>query len=208
MPTLRCKIPCGSESLRDHRTRPVFVNSTRIRFSRQGSEHFKEGMEKRLDPWKRPYYWYGTYVQDTTGQTDVDSVALAQAFDGQDLGLLCMLDDNEHAGLESFEATEVETLDDGTKVYSGPWKECRPDDPRHFVIVEPPEEKTLVYWATPKVEEILEKCEWPRVYRERNAIQELSFKGMIDHGGLDINYGRKTVVGPDRRRYGALHPLW
>ena len=95
-------------------------------------------------------------------------------------------------------ATEVATLDDGTKVYSGPWKACRHDDPRHFVIVEPTEGKTLVYWGTPKVEEALEKSTWPRVYRERNAIQELSFKGMIDHGGLDINHGRKTILGPDR----------
>jgi len=36
------------------------------------------------------------------------------------------------------------------------------------------------------------------VSRERNAIQELSFKGMIDHGGLDINHGRQTILGPDR----------
>ena len=43
----------------------------------------------------------------------------------QDLGLLCMLDDNEHQGLESFEATEVDTLEDGTKVYSGPWKDAQ-----------------------------------------------------------------------------------
>ncbi len=46
----------------------------------------------------------------------VNSVALAEAFDEQGLGLLCMLDDNEHAGLESFEATSVETLEDGTRV--------------------------------------------------------------------------------------------
>ncbi len=147
---------------------------------------------------------YCEQVAQATGSTvfvidrAANSVALAQAFDDQDLGLLCMLDDNEHAGLGSFEATEVETLEDGTKVYSGPWKACRQDDPRHFVIVEPPEDKTLVYWATPKVEETLEKSEWPRVYRERNAIQELSFKSMIDHGGLDINHGRKTILGPDR----------
>ena len=128
----------------------------------------------------------------------VNAVALARAFRDHDLGLLCMLDDNEHAGLGSFEATEVDTLDDGTKVYSGPWKECHQDDPRHFVLVEPPEGKPLVYWGTPKVEEALEKSEWPRVYRERNAIQELSFKSMIDHGGLDINHGRKTIMGPDR----------
>ncbi len=85
----------------------------------------------------------------------VNSVALAQMFDDQDLGLLCMLDDNEHKGLGSFETTLVETLEDGTRVYSGAWKECRQDDPRHFVIVEPTADKTLVYWGTPKVEEAL-----------------------------------------------------
>jgi hypothetical protein len=36
------------------------------------------------------------------------------------------------------------------------------------------------------------------VYRERNEMQEHSFKSMIDHGALDINYGRKTIIGPDR----------
>jgi hypothetical protein len=128
----------------------------------------------------------------------VNAVALAGAFDEQGLGVLCMLDDNEHAGLESFEATAVDLLEDGTRVYSGPWKASRPNDPRHFVIVVPAEGKTLVYWGTPKVEDAVKASEWPRVYRERNAIQEHSFKGMIDHGGLDINYGRKTIRGPDR----------
>ena len=66
------------------------------------------------------------------------------------------------------------------------------------MIVDPPEDKLLVYWGTPQLKDALEAREWPRVYRERNAIQELSFKGMIDHGGLDINYGRKTILGPDR----------
>jgi hypothetical protein len=46
----------------------------------------------------------------------VNAVALANAFDAQDLGLLCMLDDNEHTGLGSCESTLVETLDDGTRV--------------------------------------------------------------------------------------------
>ena len=46
----------------------------------------------------------------------VNAVALAGAFDEQGLGLLCMLDDNEHAGLASFEATEVALLADGTRV--------------------------------------------------------------------------------------------
>ena len=103
-----------------------------------------------------------------------------------------------HKGLGSFEATLVDTLEDGTKVYSGPWKACRKEDPRHFVMVEPAANKTLMYWGTPKVKEALEVSQWPRVYRERNTIQELSFKSMIDHGGLDINHGRKTILGLDR----------
>jgi len=127
-----------------------------------------------------------------------NSVALAREFDKQGLGLLCMLDDNEYKGVESFEATELETLEDGTKVYSGPWKELRQDDPRHFVIVEPVEGKSLVYWATPKVGEILEASKWPGVYRDRNEIQEHCFKDMNAHGALNINYGRKTLMGPDR----------
>jgi len=128
----------------------------------------------------------------------VNAVALAQAFHDQDLGLLCMLDDNEHAGLESFETTLVDTLEDGTRVYRGAWQEDRAGDPRHFVIAEPTAAKPLVYWGTPKVKEAFEVTEWPRVYRERNEIQELGFKRMIDHGGLDINHGRKTIMGPDR----------
>jgi len=46
----------------------------------------------------------------------VNAMALAGAFDAQGLGLLCMLDDHEHAGVESFEATVVDTLEEGTKV--------------------------------------------------------------------------------------------
>jgi len=128
----------------------------------------------------------------------VNSVALAEAFEAQGLGLLCMLDDNEHAGVGSFDATHVETQEDGTRVYSGPWKEVRTDDPRHFVIVEAAQGKTLVYWGTPQVQNALEVKEWPRVYRERNDIQEHRFKDMSDHGALNINYGRKKIGGVDR----------
>ena len=46
----------------------------------------------------------------------VNAVARARAFDEQGLGLLCMLDDNEHQGVESFAATQVDTLEDGTPV--------------------------------------------------------------------------------------------
>ena len=45
-----------------------------------------------------------------------NAVALAQAFADQDLGVLCMLDDNEHTGLGSFEPTLVDTLAEGTRV--------------------------------------------------------------------------------------------
>jgi hypothetical protein len=137
----------------------------------------------------------------------VNSVAMACAFDDQGLGLLSMLDDNEHQGLESFAAMLVDTLADGTKVYSGPWHVPRPDDPRHFVLVEPVQGKTLVYWGTPKVQDALAVTEWPRVYRERNDIQENGFKRMIDHGALNINYGRKTIVGPDRHQQRATEQL-
>ena len=137
----------------------------------------------------------------------VNAVALAGAFDAQGLGLLCMLDDNEYDGRESFEATEVDSLADGTKVYSGQWKVPRPDDPRHFVIVEPVEGKTLVYWGTPQIKATLETTQWPRVYRARNEIQEHSFKRMIDHGALKTNYGRKKIVGPDRHQQRACDKL-
>jgi flagellar biosynthesis GTPase FlhF len=138
----------------------------------------------------------------------VNAQALAQAFEQSGLGLLCMLDDNEHHGLESFEATEVETLDDGTRLYQGPWKPVRKGDGRHFVIVEPRDGKTLVYWGTPKVESGLEARQWPEVYRARTELQENAFKRMIEHGALDINAGRKTMVGPDRHQQRAEAKVW
>jgi hypothetical protein len=131
----------------------------------------------------------------------VNSLPMARAFAEQNWGLLCMLDDNEHQGLESFEATWEGTLDEGSQVYSGQWKRPKEaDDPRHFVIVEPPDGKTLVYWGTPALKTALDVLEWPRVYRNRTEIQENSFKRMIHHGALDINYGRKKIVGPDRHQ--------
>jgi hypothetical protein len=141
----------------------------------------------------------------------VNAVALAGAFDAQGLGLLCMLDDNEHAGLASFEATEVALLADGTRVYSGSWKASRPDDPRPFVIVVPAAGKTLVYWGTPKVEDALEASEWPRVYRERNEIQEHRFKSMIDHGGsISTMVAKRSSLptGIISARQSNSHSLW
>ena len=57
-----------------------------------------------------------------------------------------------------------------------------------------------MYWGTPQGQETLETTEWPRVYRERNELQELSFKRMHDHGALKTNYGRTTILGPDRHQ--------
>lgn len=65
---------------------------------------------------------YCQKVVDATGimlvviDRAVNSLALACAFTQQGWGLLCMLDDNEHAGLASFDATLVDTHADGTRV--------------------------------------------------------------------------------------------
>lgn len=137
----------------------------------------------------------------------VNAVAMAQAFTHQGWGLLCMLDDDEHQGLSSFAARPLGRLDDGGRVWCGTWQVPRPDDPRHFVLVESATGKALVYWGTPRLRDTLAPREWPRVYRERNEIQENSFKRMIDHGALNINYGRKTIVGPDRHQQRARAKL-
>jgi hypothetical protein len=49
----------------------------------------------------------------------------------------------------------------------------------------------------------LEAGQWPAVYRARTELQENAFKRMIEHGALDINVGRKTILGPDRHQQRA-----
>jgi hypothetical protein len=51
----------------------------------------------------------------------VNSMAMARAFEAQGWGLLCMLVDNEHQGLESFEATQVGESVEGSALYCGRW---------------------------------------------------------------------------------------
>ena len=46
----------------------------------------------------------------------VNAVAMARAFDHPGGGVLCMLDDNEHEGLDSLAALLVDTLEDGPPV--------------------------------------------------------------------------------------------
>lgn len=130
----------------------------------------------------------------------VNSVTLAVEFAARQLGLLSMLDDNEYQGLASFETRWIETVEDGTKLYSGTWKVARPDDPRRFVITVPVAGKALVYWATEPLAAALAMSQWPAVYRARNDLQENRFKQMIDHGALNTNYGRKKLLGPDRHQ--------
>src|SRR5262249_56160625 len=74
------------------------------------------------------------------------------------------------------------------------------EDRRDVGIVGAGGGKALIYWGTAKVTDVLEVAAWPQVYRERNEIQEHSFKRMIDHGALNTNYGRKKLVGPDRHQ--------
>jgi hypothetical protein len=45
------------------------------------------------------------------------------------------------------------------------------------------------------------------VYRAHNEVQEHSFKRMIDHGALNINYGRKRIVAADRHQQRAREKL-
>jgi hypothetical protein len=53
------------------------------------------------------------------------------------------------------------------------------------------------------VKAALEAGEWPEAYRARTELQENAFKRMIEHGALDINVGRKTILGPDRHQQRA-----
>jgi hypothetical protein len=68
------------------------------------------------------------------------------------------------------------------------------------VVVVSADGGVLVYWGTPKVRQCLAPNAWPEVYRKRSELQENSFKRMIDHGALKINYGRKKIWGPDRHQ--------
>ena len=157
-----------------------------------------------------------SYCQDVAEQTGsslfvidraANSVALANEFDTQKLGLLSMLNDNEYQGIESFKTQLIETFDDGSKHYSGTWSEPRENDSRRFVITEPSDGKTLVYWGTKLFVDRLEMKKWPSTYRARNDLQENKFKSMVSHGALNTNYGRKKVVGVDRHQERKLTSL-
>jgi hypothetical protein len=153
---------------------------------------------------------YCLEIMETTGievfviDREANSVELARSFEENGMGLLSMLDGNEYADLSSWTATRIGALADGSVVYEGKW--AKPDDPRHFVLVQTGD-RLLPYWGTSKVKECLCPLEWPDVYRERTEIQEHRFKEMKAHGALDVNYGTKKVIGPDRHRQRACRDL-
>lgn len=130
---------------------------------------------------------------------EANSVELAREFEAEGIGVLSMLDKNQYDGLLSWTVTEAGVLDDGSIVYTAQWAEHRSDDPRHFVLVTTPD-RVLAYWATSRVKEVLNPLQWPDVYRQRTEVQEYRFKEMKAHGALDVNYGTKTIIGPDRHQ--------
>ena len=140
---------------------------------------------------------------------EINSVQMAREFETRGWGLISMLDKNEYDGFVSF---DIEELKGGKtqeeRIYQAFWKDeaKRKEDPRHFVLVEQ-EEKILAYWGTSHVVEVLEKQEWPQVYRQRNELQENAFKRMIAHGALNTNYGFKKIWGPDRHQQRARKRL-
>jgi hypothetical protein len=137
---------------------------------------------------------------------EVNSVEMARQFEGRGWGLVSMLDKNEYQDVSNWETTPIGTLADGSVVYTGQWKEPREDDPRQFVLVETPE-RVLAYWGTSKVCEHFAPLQWPQLYRQRSELQENSFRRMIAHGALNVNYGTKAIVGPDRHQQRAKEKL-
>ena len=133
---------------------------------------------------------------------EANSLELARAFDEAGLGLLCMLSSNQYEGLGSFD-TELLAYDEETNIsiYRGDWKskKKKESDSREFVLMES-EQKELAYWGNAKVKEHFEYEDWPWLYRERTELQENSFKRMKAHGSLDVNYGTKVIMGPDRHQ--------
>jgi hypothetical protein len=137
---------------------------------------------------------------------EVNSVEMARQFEDRGWGLVSMLDKNEYEDLSSWQTTRLGILADGSEVYRGQWKEPREADPREFVLVETTQ-RVLVYWGTSKVREHFAPLEWPQLYRQRSELQENSFRRMIAHGALNVNYGTKTIMGPDRHQQRAKDKL-
>jgi len=136
---------------------------------------------------------------------EVNSEALAYAFEVRGWGLLCMLDNNQYNDLSDWDAKFIGKLEDGSKVYCGPWKNPG-EDSRIFVIVEK-EGRLLPYWGTTHMEKVAKPIDWPQIYSRRTEVQENSFKRMKDHGALDVNFGTKTIEAEDRHHRNKLKKI-
>ena len=150
---------------------------------------------------------YCGYIVSTIGTSlfvidrEVNSEALAAEFESRQWGLLSMLDRNQYKGLSDWEVTYVGKVEEFGNVYKGQWSDekRRLKDPRHFVIVENGG-KLLPYWGTSPVEARFDPLDWPKIHADRTEIQENAFKRGKSHGALEVNYGTKKIIGPDRHR--------
>ncbi len=82
-------------------------------------------------------------------------------------------------------------------LYKATWKKERENDPRKFILAKQ-EDHLIVYWVTPGLFNRLTGEQSVNTYCNRTEIQENSIKDMKLHGALDVNFGRKTISGPDR----------
>ena len=130
---------------------------------------------------------------------EVNSLQIAQAFESLDWGLLCMLDKNEYDDFESFLYELI--VDEEYPIYRAKWKskEKQEKDPRHFVLMKK-DGKVLAYWGTSRFKEKIKEQDWPKLYSNRNEVQENGFKRMIANCALNTNYGIKKIEGPDRHQ--------
>jgi len=69
------------------------------------------------------------------------------------------------------------------------------------------EGKILPFWGTEKFREMVDVLQWPGIYSRRTEVQENSFRHMIHHGALNVNFGIKKIIGPDRHQQRALEGL-
>jgi len=136
---------------------------------------------------------------------EINSLSVACAFQSNSLGLISMLDKNEYNDLSDWDTQIIGELEDGSRVHSGPWKD-RKNDIRHFVIVEK-SDRLLPYWGTPIAKELLDPLQWPKAYSQRTEIQENNFRRMIDHGALNVNFGIKKIMVPDRHQERKVEKL-
>jgi len=138
---------------------------------------------------------------------EVNSVGMASEFTKRGWGLLSMLDRNEYKGLSDWDSELIGQFEGGVEVYQGRFADDRKkDDPRIFSLVVS-EGKILPFWGTAKFKETVDVLQWPGVYSRRTEVQENRFKHMINHGALNVNFGIKKIIGPDRHQQRALEAL-